>query len=644
MPPRVQKPLAGAAILAAAMSLSSTLVAQPAVVAAPAESSELREIRIAVSASPSRNNMWFNLRLVGAADDVYAVVPVPLGARLDLSSDAWFEALQEATLPRIVPPSSPPAACAALTRPSADAFESVGDSRHDTSLPPEMPLQVHSFAQLVLWAQGAGLQLSMELATRLADLELQGNRFVALHYQPSPGETLTRTVRISPAPSSPSAPVLLTRTGAARVPVTLWILAHGRVSPASSPAVRLDARLLKWKLGGAPPLTNYQTLWESAVGPLGNDWVVDSSSHDALFRTVSFASGTESIGSVASTYFERAAGYGDGLPQYAVCAANAAALEANEARVSPACARGDLSVVSDDPGKATCSEHPAAGEIDPQVLRCGDRTDDLALALSGLSPAKVWLTRWSSFIPAWESRLGEHIQHDAGPALSPVLVASGYDTPACAQDGGTSDGAVAPAEAAAPATDPPDAAVADPSQGGYPANPGAQGAQDPAFPEDPPGGATDDDVGTSDEPVGGVLDVWVPADPGCSGDTSSSSSADSCSGDSSSSSDSSADSCSGDSSSSSDSSGDSCSGDSSSSSSSSGDSCSGDTSSSSGSSSNSSSGDSCSGGSSSGSSSSSDCSISGKGKRRWPTSAMTMLIAGVLLPLRRLRLGVRTKR
>src|SRR5690349_18695684 len=53
--------------------------------------------RVAVAVSASRTTIWTNLRLDTAAAPVGLLIPVPPGAALDHSSDAWFEALDDAT-------------------------------------------------------------------------------------------------------------------------------------------------------------------------------------------------------------------------------------------------------------------------------------------------------------------------------------------------------------------------------------------------------------------------------------------------------------------------------------------------------------------------------------------------------------------
>ena len=60
--------------------------------------------RVAVAAGPSRTTLWTSLRFTAAGGKMGIVVPAPPGTSLDISSDAWFEALEVATAPRVFPP------------------------------------------------------------------------------------------------------------------------------------------------------------------------------------------------------------------------------------------------------------------------------------------------------------------------------------------------------------------------------------------------------------------------------------------------------------------------------------------------------------------------------------------------------------
>ncbi|MBI5538036.1 MAG: DUF2330 domain-containing protein [Deltaproteobacteria bacterium] len=635
---RVARKVVCAALAGAALLCASAVHAQTAVLLSPPDASEIRELRVAHSSTGDHASLWFSLKLYGGADDVFVVVPAPAGAKVDVSTDAWFEALSAGTNLRILPPTSAPT-CG--TKPAPNSYETIGVDSHVETLAPDPAVAVRTFAEVVVWAKGEGLVLTMDQTSRLADLEVQGNRFVTVRFQPQAGESVTRTVRVSPTSQLTAVPLLLTSAGSTRVPTTVWAFAAGRAWPANRPGLIVDTAKLQWSPSGNSAHSNYGVLWDSMLAAAqGHAWIVDSASHEGLFRSTPFAGGTDAIPAIGATYFERAAGYGDASSDYQGCAARFAALEWSHSRVAKACGRGDLTTV--DPQTApACKEEMAPGETAPDELRCGKIADDLAIALSAATPADTWLTRWTGYIPAWVTRDSEAVELKPGAAISNVLTCSTYDKD-CGADGGAGSGG----QSGNP--NQPDGGAGGPGQGG------AGGA--------PPGGGSGAYGGSTGGPgtgnpyppeedcydCGGGSNSTVYASGSCSGDSSSSSgSSDSCSGNSSdsggdscsSSSDSGGDSCSG----SSDSGGDSCSG----SSDSGGDSCSGDSSGSGDSCSGSSSsggGDSCSGSSSGGGQScsgssggGSDCSVAKgrSGRRLPPLSGVTLGLVALLLPLRR---------
>jgi hypothetical protein len=635
-----------AAMVAALLTGVSTARAQSAVLSSPPDSAELRELRVAVADGPASSTIWFGARLEGAADDVFVVVPAPPGSAVDLSTDAWFESLEDATNTRVRPPSEPPEnPCAAAQVPGPGDVDSVGDAAHVASVDPSLPAEVLSFSELVLWAQGKALNLSFDAMSTFADLDVSGYRFVMLHYEVPPGTVTLATVRVASTQALVKVPLVVTSAGASPADVHVWTFTSGRASPGQLPWTTIDPADVQWQLAGGIPPTNYRDVLASTLSAGGGaSWVVDAAAHTSIFRSTAISGGASPIPSLVEGYFERASGYGDALSDPTACVARVASLESSQATVAGACASGAVAQLTGD----SCAESPQPGQIDPDDLRCGGIADDLALAMSGAPPEQRWLSRWTGRIAPWTARAQETLDTLVGGAQSPVVVCGAWDASVCEADAGTGGAGGSGGSGGAGGS----------GGGGVPPNAGGNGYGGGSSPYDPP----TDDPYYDDGYYDNHTDVYVEGscwgdtsttttsgdtqDDSCSGDSSSSSSdEESCSGDSSSSA-SEDDSCAGDSSDSSSGS-DSCSGDSSDSSDG-GDACSGDTSDSSSgadtcagdsSSGSSSAGDSCSGGSSSGSSSS-DCSVSGKrrGKGgRLPTSAFAMLIVASGLAARRLR-------
>src|SRR3989442_1313170 len=98
--------LGGAAALAAALLASNDAHAcgacfhemnQP-------ETTVVTGHRMAVSISPVQTVLWDQVKYAGNPAEFAWVLPVKPGAYIELSNDAWFEALDAATSTRVVPP------------------------------------------------------------------------------------------------------------------------------------------------------------------------------------------------------------------------------------------------------------------------------------------------------------------------------------------------------------------------------------------------------------------------------------------------------------------------------------------------------------------------------------------------------------
>lgn len=571
------------------------------------------EQQVAVAASASRTTTWSNLRFDASAGPVGIVVPVSDGTVLDWASDAWLEALQVATAPRVFAPVGASAVCPGET-PIPHAFHVVGSTAHDVPLTAIEALILDDVGMVSVWADLYGLIVPPEAK---ADLEaLSGVRFFVARFQAPGGVSETPTLRVVQEGGPAMVPLALTRAANKNLVVTTFTIGEGRAALTGTVEASMNVDALRWN--AASQSSTYEDLREVtllAVGPTGT--VMEASSHEALAKNLSIAGGTDAVNGVVTTYFERASAYGDTTQEASLCTIAAAASLASTSTVSTACAAGKLAIVG---GVNPCIEDPGANETPADSLRCGGISDDLALALAGMSPSASFLTRHTLLIEAGTAGLTLPIVFTGEARLDPWLNAGSVDVSDCANGSTSTTGSGSGASA---------------------------GSGNPST-----GAGTD-----SNEVVYSQTNVYSDVSCGCSGtadtyethgddyyyydettNSSSSSSGDTCSGDSSG--DSGGDTCSGDSSGSSDSgsscdggsssaeSGDTCSG---SSSSSSGDSCGGDSSSS---------GSSCDSGGSSGSSgcsgSNGDCSVTA-GKRRLPKlSVLAFGAVALMAPLRRL--------
>jgi hypothetical protein len=595
----VPRLIAGALSLACLLAPAAPANAAGRVLTPSGSPLRLEAVRAAESRASGWATVWLSFRVAGDKGKFAVVLPVPPGSRIDPSLDAFFDALDHATAPRILPPDAAPA-----------CGETEDKSFEDTSAARVPSLAATGVAVLGSVAEtqehAADLGLAFDDADKKALDEIGvGTRFVVLSYQSPSTSAVTESVRIT-LPSA-NAPLAL---GLARsldfVPdVTIFTIGEGRAAIADVEELEPASIGATWTLltGKSDYLAERRLL---LLEKQGSAWVAETSGSDPLFGWTLLPKAAATVTPAVKRYLDYA--LADGAVPGPVSNCLTEVLEAVQngklgARVSRACADGALA----DLGAASCSEAPGAGEHPAAALRC-EGADDLAFLLSGLLANQARVTRHAGVAGAAAPALA-NFSVGPGAVQSIGVTASESDASGCVLGNAGSGGGPG-------------------SNGGGSGDGGAYGGG--AY------GGSDDYVGpaepANDDPnVAVEVSCWSSTDSG----------GDSCGGDSSSSSEGDGDTCSGDSSSDSSSEGDTCSGDSSGDSSADGDTCGGDSGSSggdgetcSGDGAGDSGGDTCSGSGSSGSSSG-DCSVTRVKPRRARMSALTLLLCALALPIRR---------
>ncbi|XXT19860.1 DUF2330 domain-containing protein [Sorangium sp. So ce429] len=474
------------------------------------------EQRVAVAAGPERTTLWTSLRFQGPSGPVAVVVPVPPLAALDVSSDAWLEALEAATAPRVLPPEGVDAYCPGEAGAGAP-FDMTGQLAHEAALAPVEVTLLADADAVARWAASAGLALSAEAAAQLA--QLQGVRFAAARFDAPGGPALTKTLRIVTGGGEPLLPLSLTRADNSGVLVTAWLLGDGRGALSGAAPVTLPPASLTWD--ASAQRSDYTALREEILGQAGSDGaLVEAAGHEALSRSI--ALGSDRVDSVVAAYFARASTYGDASGAPGSCAAVAAAALASSLKVAASCPRAEHGVVD---GAPECAESPRWDETDPDLLRCGPIADDLAVGLSGLAPSSVWLTRVSLRLAAGQSGADWPLTFGAGPSVAPIVRAGSIRLDECSGDTG-GDGAGA-GSSSGPGW--PGGLGGGPSTGHSSTTGGSSGVDGPDYYDDEPVADMGCGcAGTADTVVVGDTDVQDEdvyyeeeyEDDGCSGDTS----------------------------------------------------------------------------------------------------------------------------
>ncbi len=188
---------------------------------------------MAESGAEARTTRWASLHVVGNATARAWVVPVVGGAYVDAASDAWMEALEAASAPRILPPNQP-APCG-----PAGGVDIEGSLDHVFTVAPTSVAVAPDTATLAMLLATWGLQESPQVAAGLGAAAAPGTAFVVLGYMNPPVDMVTRTVRV--VDSSPlGVPLSLVQGASPATTVTAYLFSPSGAAagaPRPSPSI-----------------------------------------------------------------------------------------------------------------------------------------------------------------------------------------------------------------------------------------------------------------------------------------------------------------------------------------------------------------------------------------------------------------------
>jgi len=411
------------------------------------------QARYAMTTSPWQTTRWASLRVERFPGAMAWLLPVRRGARVDEVTDAWFEALELASAPRIVPPVCDASASKLRTRVEGPTTLTPSVRALDVALLDD-PAALRAFA--ASW----GFELPAAVDNRFRTLSERGFRLIALVYGGAADREFTRTVRITDD-AFPAVPLFMTLGIDEPIDITAFLMGADRYRVGKGSEIELDPDRILFLRDGS---TNYATmLGERLADARGESWVLETAGHRLLFEGMWGPSGTDPSPPLVTTYLARAAAYGD-TDGYPSCVTAIQRLAAMTGRVGRACAAGSLATVQGSGGE--CSESTAPDEIAAGVLRCGPAAADLALALSGLELSTTWLTRVRGIVPAHEFGDDLAATTDPGPPKSPFLLATHSEigcSSTSSPDGGSSGPTPVPPGLAPPVAPPNPTVVPDPT-------------------------------------------------------------------------------------------------------------------------------------------------------------------------------------
>ncbi|MEJ7733848.1 MAG: DUF2330 domain-containing protein [Polyangiaceae bacterium] len=382
----------------------------------PSENTVVTGHRMALAVSPVQTVLWDQIQYSGDPEGFAWVLPVKPGAVIEVASDAWFETLEAATTTQVF---APPVNCGFSGSGcgfGASAEDAAFGGREGEQGPPVQVLHegtVGPYETVTLatdtegalndWLEANGYSVDDSTQPVIDAYVEEGFDFIALRLQPNTGTSQMKPVRITTPGASPTLPLRMVAAGTgAQVPIVLFVIGEGRWQPANFPAAPIPIDLLAWDFGANE--SNYAELRQKVLaGEGGRRWLTAVAQQNLLFGTIGNAF-TATPDRFQDLYAAQALSNGEideacTLPDYS-----------NEMReVVDPCPPG---VPDGDP---QCT-NPISG-VSASTLACGS-LDDLAVALTGMHPRDVWVTRLEADLP--RAALDTDLELEAASGQEPV--------------------------------------------------------------------------------------------------------------------------------------------------------------------------------------------------------------------------------
>lgn len=420
-----------ASAVVATFGLTHEVDACGACIVPPAESTVVTGHRMALSISPRQTVLWDQIEYAGDPGSFAWVLPVKPGAIIQLSTDAWFDTLDATTTTQIVQPqvrcdNDSSFGCGGSAKGTGSTVEAADSSScvfcegadNSGGFAPPPPVTVVSrgsvgpYSMVTLstdtpgalntWLTENGFALDPSTQPVVDTYVAEGFDFIALKLLPNKDVNAMKPVRVIQPGANPTLPLRMVAIGTgANVALTLFVISEGRWEAQNFKNTIVPTNLLAWDF--QDDSSNYGDLRENALGQNdGATWLTAFAFQGALLsplpafnsmgfgrRSYSIQQGSVFANTIASAYVRQ--GISDGETDNDGCLNNMEMLEeAPQMAINP-CA---FDMPLDDPACGSVQ----IGEIDSRAFRCGS-LDDVAIAMNGLHPKDVWITRLEANLP-----------------------------------------------------------------------------------------------------------------------------------------------------------------------------------------------------------------------------------------------------
>jgi hypothetical protein len=247
--------------------------------------------RMVFSISPQQTTLYDQIRYQGSPSSFAWVLPIKGTAKVGVSSDAVFGALDPLTNVQVFAPPrdcpAPPNTCAAdagtggvAKGAEGGAFGGGGvDVLATETVGPYETVQLHASdpGALDAWLTQHGYAIPSDIAPLVAAYVSEGFDFLAIKLVPGQGVSAMRPIRVTTPGASTSLPLRMVAAGTgANVGITLWIVGDGRWEAQNFPNFLIKADDLVWDWDSSS--SNFATLRTQKNASLGGAaWESESS-------------------------------------------------------------------------------------------------------------------------------------------------------------------------------------------------------------------------------------------------------------------------------------------------------------------------------------------------------------------------------
>lgn len=365
--------------------------------------------RMAMSISTTQSVLWDQIQYAGNPENFSWVLPIKPGARIEVSTDAWFEALEAATTVTVQAPpegcgsSSSGFGCSSSVNATAFDGESYGGGvqvLHKGTVGPyeTATLSATDPNALNQWLEDNGYSVPDDIQPTIDAYVTEKFDFIALKLQPGAGVQQMKPVRIVSPGALYALPLRMVAAGTgSNVGVVLYVIGEGRMQTANFENGYVPPSLVTWDF--LSDQSDYSELRAAVLaGNEGRSWITAYANAGGLLSTSwkqgfnnSFQVGDPSsfnfANSIAEAYVYQGFANGEEAESNSACLDAFGAVQNSKSKVVDLC----------DENGENCSELVGT-EIDSRTLECG-ALDDIGTALVGMHPADVWITRLEAELP-----------------------------------------------------------------------------------------------------------------------------------------------------------------------------------------------------------------------------------------------------